>query len=342
MIVHKVDHKKYDQPQLADFESPLTAEVESFLRGHITTNRQHKFSRSGRFVEHPVAAPSFQGMSEIMLADPTQFVAQSRQMASRLFDVVKDDQRISTSDLVICSFMEGEPPRRWLALFKMDPEDGFVSERELVPGGVRYILRRVPDVLPAVELQKCAFILPQTRAEELGYDLRVLDQQAARYGASRLVASFFIKNYLECEVNLNARDRTLTFVNESSRWIDRQEGIWEKDEIDRFKRLAFEFLEADTLDVTAFSNSAIAQPDDQDDYLEWVVERGLDELAFEPDLEIRVKYTEYIWFLGDYGLKVRISPEGIEDGGILTIDRDEHLNLYRITINTIRWDRVAR
>jgi hypothetical protein len=36
-IVHKVDHKRYDQALISDLESPLSSEVRSFLRQHIRT-----------------------------------------------------------------------------------------------------------------------------------------------------------------------------------------------------------------------------------------------------------------------------------------------------------------
>ncbi len=49
MIIHKVDHQKFDVPRLADVESPITPEAESFLLRQIRENREHKYTRTARF-----------------------------------------------------------------------------------------------------------------------------------------------------------------------------------------------------------------------------------------------------------------------------------------------------
>ncbi len=140
----------------------------------------------------------------------------------------------------------------------MDPQDGFTSEWLQTPEGKNLsMLKRIPGVLPSGELQKCAFILPQALREEKGFDLWVLDQQAARYGIRRMVASFFLVDFLQCQVEFDRADLTQAFIYDSQEWVDRKKGQWPDTEINEFKEQVIARMQDKTVDVTAFAQAAI-------------------------------------------------------------------------------------
>lgn len=341
MIIHKVDHRNYDSPQLADLESPISEEVSSFLRQHIAGSLEHKFTRTAVF-DNPVNTDFiFQDACDALLNNPEQFVSQSQSISNHLFKTILGDKRISPSDLVICTFMQGDLSSKWLAILKMDPKDGFVGERETTNGLIRYVLRRVPDVLPTGELQKCAFILPNNLRASRKYDLTVLDQQAARYGARRMVASFFIKDYLQCKVGLNKKDKTEVFVYGSHQWINQLEDNWMEEDVERFKQRITTSIQDNVVDLTDFAQAVISEPDDQEDYLQFMRDKeGLEELTFEPDPEARRRLAKYTWFEGDNGLQIRIETDAI--GSNKTLDPGEpgkrdSTGLKIITIKTTNW-----
>jgi hypothetical protein len=265
MIVHKVDHRSYDKPQLSDLEPPITEEVGSFLRQHIVSNREHKYTRTAHFVSMDTGRTSLCTICNILLDHPGQFVPQSQEIARRLFQTM--DKRVSPGDIVLCTFVEGSDDSKWLALLKMDPEDGFIGEREEINGQVRYVLRRVPNVLPRGELQKCAFVLPPNLREKRGYDLKVLDQQAARYGARRMVASFFVTDFLQCKVGLDPADITRAFVYGSYEWLEKKRDQWSEQDIERFKSRVTGCLQDRIVDLTSLAAAVIPAPDEQDEYL---------------------------------------------------------------------------
>jgi nucleoid-associated protein YejK len=343
MIVHKVDHRNYDTPQLSDLESPVSEEVASFLRQHIVSNQEHKYARSAAFTDPPEGQPALRHMCDELIGDPSKFVAQSQAIASHLFQTVRGDKRVSPGDLVICTFTEGDDDSRWLALLKMDPADGFVGEREVIDGQVRIVLRRVPDVLPTGELQKCAFILPHKLREERGYDLRVLDQQAARFGARRLVASFFVTSFLQCKIGLNRKDKTLTFLYGSYEWAGQKKAQWSAEDTERFRRRAAVSIQDNVVDVTDFAQAIIPEPEEQEEYLEFMRDQGLEDLTFESDPDERRRLTQYRWFEGDHGLQVRIEAEAaIGPDSILHYEKDEGTNTWTITIRTTRWEETFK
>jgi hypothetical protein len=343
MIVHKVDHKNYDAPLLSDLESPITDEVGSFLRQHIASNREHMRARTAQFLKPSDGVEATCTLCDDILTNPDSFVQRSQEIATSLFRTMSGDGRISPGDLVVCTFVDGDGNDwEWLALLKMDPEDGFVGERELVDGQIRVVLRRVPDVLPTGELQKCAFILPPDLREERGHDLIVLDQQAARYGMRRLVASFFLKNFLQCKVGFEKEDQTHTFIYQSRAWVSQKEATWPTEDVVYFKQRTIDAVQAHVVDVTAFAQEVIKDPDEQDEYLAHMRREGLEELTFEPDPAERMRWTEFAWFRGDDGLQVRIKSEAIGEDKTLHWELDGATNTYFVTIRTANWERFLR
>jgi len=343
MIVHKVDHKNYDAPLLSDLESPITDEVGSFVRQHIASNREHKRARTAQFLEPSDDVETTCVLCDDILANPDSFVQRSKEIATRLFQTMTGDGRISAGDLVVCTFVEGgDNDSNWLALLKMDPEDGFVGEREEVNGQIRVVLRRVPEILPSGELQKCAFILPPNLREERGYDLIILDQQVARYGMRRLVASFFLKDFLRCKVGFEKEDQTHTFIYQSRAWISQMKATWPIEDIIYFKGRTIKAVQAHVVDVTAFAQEVIQDPDEQDEYLAHMRREGLEELTFEPDPAERKRWTEYAWFRGDDGLWVRIKSEAVGEDKTLHWVFDEPTNTYIVTIRTTNWERFLK
>jgi nucleoid-associated protein YejK len=347
MIVHKVDHNNYDQAQLSDVESPISDEVASFLRQHIISNREHKYSRSAVFQDEKVSGKSFKDICDTLLQHSQQFVDQSQVIAERLFNAMKKDKRtshfISPGDLVVCTFSEGgDNNPQWLALLKMDPEDGFVGERITLPDGkIQTVLRRVPNVLPTGELQKCAFILPEVLRKP-GLDLKVLDQQATRYGVSRLVASFFLIDFLQCKVEVKPFDQTQSFIYGSQEWVDRKKDQWPESDFNRFKERTTTKVYDEQVDLTEFAKEVIPLEKEQDDYLDFMKRKGIEDLTFKPDPEIRSRLTRYIWFEGDNGLRIRIEAEAIGEGKTLYPVFEKDVNSWMITINTATWKRRIR
>lgn len=338
MIVHKVDHKNYDAPLLSDLESPFTGEVERFVTRHIASNRQHKRARTARFTEAPTRQGTACALCYQILADPGSFVGLSRRLATRLFNSMAGDMRISPGDLVVCTFTdEDEAESEWLALLKMDPQDGFVGERQEVGGQVRVVLRRVREVLPAGELQKCCFVLPAHLRQARGYDLIVLDQQAARYWMRRLVASFFLEDFLRCEVGFESTEKTRTFIYQSHNWVSQREGVWPDQDVAYFKRRIIESAQARQVDAAALAQETIADAAEQDEYLEYLRGSGLDELTFEPDPAETQSWAQFAWYKGDDDLQVRIRRDAVGEGRTLDKTFDEATNTHVVTIRTTNW-----
>lgn len=336
LIVHRVDHKGSDQPLLSELESPITNEVRDFLSEHISNNREHGLARNGIFQEAPDGEMDIKGVCDDLLTTPASFIERSQDIARHLFESVKNDQRISTGDLVICTFLEGRSQASWLALLKMDAQDSFVGHPEEVHGQVRIVLQLVKDVLPVAELQKCAFILP-SRLRSARRDLIVLDQQTARYGARRVVASFFSTAFLQCRVQLNQLETTKTFYLSSFDWLEGKRQLWPQQEVRRFEDAVRNSLQAQEINVPVIAQAAIRQPADRDEYIDHVKQKlEVEELAglvFEPDPTYQQR-IDYVQFEGDAGLKIKIRADQIGPNRMLQEEFDEATNTHNIVIRS--------
>ncbi len=342
LVVHGVDHWSATKPLLSDLESPLTEEVDSFLRQHISTHREHKRARTARFLEPP-GAQSFAALCDGLLSGTQSFVQLSQEVARKLFDVMEGDDRISPGTLVLCTFVDAaSEDGEWLGLFKLDPEDGFMGEPEAVDGQTRIVLQPVSGVVPTGKIQKCALVLPERLRQREGHDLIVLDQQVGRYGITKQVASFFLTRFLECEIGYQNADRTRQFVLLSQEWIVSKRGSWSTQRTAEFERKVLEAIRADVVDVAAFAEAMLSDPEDHAGYLEHLKEKGLHEFTFESDPDERRRWTQFVSFKGDDGLELKVKLAALEEGRLVSHRFDEATNTNIITIRTTNWEQVLK
>lgn len=342
LIVHKVDHKKRSSPQLAGRRTPTNAEVESFLKRHIENNIGNKNTRTARFTPSEGADVVLRDVCYELLQGEGQFVASSQQIASHLFRTVKDDKRISPSELVICTYSNavgnGAAGPRHLALLKMDPSEGFTTKEEEVEGVVRYVLEQVPEVLPITDLQKCAFVLP--KQDEKTHDLHVLDQQISTFRQGKAAASFFTRDFLQCEVNYNAADRTRIYHRSSLDYAARkeEEGAWSTSQSELFRERINDSLRDDRVDLEALTNRSIEDEGERREYLQDMEDRGLDPVL-EPDPNVSERVTKHRTFVGDDDLKLRIGADAYEKR--VSVEEDEVTGIKTVTIKTERWKETS-
>ena len=343
LIVHKVDHKERSAPQLAGRRTPTNADVESFLKRHIKNNISSKNTRTARFTPPEGTDVVLRKVCYSLLQEEDQFVPSSQQIASHLFAAVENDRRISPSELVICTYSSsksnGSTAARHVAILKMDPSEGFTTKEEVMEGGaVRYVLEQVPEVLPITDLQKCAFVLPHQNEEE--YDLQVLDQQISTFRQGKAAASFFTRDFLQCEVNYNAADRTKIYHRESLAYAAQkeEEGAWSADQSELFRERINDSLRDDRVDIVALANRTIDDEEERQEYLQNLGSQGLD-TVLDPDPDVSKRVTQHRTFVGDHDLKLRISADAYENR--VEVEKDEVTGEKIVTIRTDQWEETS-
>ncbi|NTU75538.1 MAG: nucleoid-associated protein [Anaerolineaceae bacterium] len=343
MIVHSVDHldkvEEHFISQLSELESPITPEVNDFVVGHIRAGREHRYTRSAYFTPTPPGSISLDARVTSFLNDPANFVEESREIALALYKASggKIAKSITPGDLVVATFLDSEDPQAlWAALLKMEHTDGFVGHHTEQNGKRLTLLERVSDVLPSGDLQKCAFILPLSKRQD-HLHLKVLDQQAGRYGITRPVATFFLTNFLQCAVADHPADQAGIFIYASQEWVDKKKDIWSEADISHFIQQAAASLENPSVDVVGFANALIPISDEQVEYVTFMRQKGLTNLVFTPDPAVREKLTHFVWFEGDADLRLRILSDAVGQGKTLEADKNSNTGLWTVKIKTQSW-----
>jgi hypothetical protein len=340
VIVHSVDRSQ-TEADLTDLESQPTKEVREFLEKNITLNSEHKRARKAQFVggENEIAK-----IYDDMVSNPANFEDCSKDIARLLHTAMKRGKgSIRPGDLVVCLYMDNKSGLQNLALLKMEPENGFFIQKVEENKKTRVVFNLVRDIFPTKELQKCAFIVPGKLRKKLKYDLIVLDQQTARFGSRRPVASFFQTGFLSCKTDLNSKEQTSLFINQSRNWIEQNKVAIPSGDVERFIQQVNVIADANEVDVDAFAEAVLSNPSDQDAYIDHLKENGLENLKFTPDPKELENWTGYSWFSGDDALEVRIRTDAIGKDRTLYAAKDPNdPNVTVVTIRTINWDPILK
>jgi len=213
MIVHVIDPHGHSGPDLSETVIPLATspELADYVATHIKNSHHDESARAARFTS---VADDVGRVCGALLDGSMDVVSGSQRLATRLFDIVRKDNRIAPGDLAVCVYRDGADPRsaRYLSLIKIDPSRGFRQMARTDQDGKRYFSFEIAtDVMPSVRerLQKGAFIRAPEPASD--YDMLVLDRQIGPdRGGSSQVARFFLHEFLAAEYAFDARTLTET------------------------------------------------------------------------------------------------------------------------------------
>jgi hypothetical protein len=195
---------------LSEAEPPLASGVADFLAGHVDQGLRDPQAKAANFVVHGKDRVS--GLCGRLLAPRARLVEISRQLATRLYDVMEGDGRISDGTLAVLlsDATDGDGNRqRFVALLKLDPSDGFRTVEDTDADG-RHVLRieLESEILPTVRerVQKCAFVHIANPSAE--YEMLLVDRQRGRQRELDVVSRFFVSDFLGAEFVLDPAERT--------------------------------------------------------------------------------------------------------------------------------------
>jgi nucleoid-associated protein YejK len=333
-IVHRIDPRQLNAPMLSSAPILLSTETNRFLRNLINVNQGHKYAQNAIFIKTEEGINPLQNTANELLSNSTMFVPHSQEIARQLFGAMQYDMRITPGDLIICTYDEGEE-KHWLALMKIAPQEGYMAELQSGDNQLHIAFRRIGQIVLTGEAQKSAFIADINTRKSLGYDLRVLDLQTTGYGMRRQVASYFVHDFLHCEVGLNRREKTSAFILGSYEWLIKKQSEWPQKDLERFRERVLQVVQNNLIDLSEFAEGVIIDPSERDEYLEYMLkQQRLDELTFEPDPSARDQLTRFTEIVADDGIRIRVPTRILEKGEIIQISAQDAIGQHTITIRT--------
>ncbi len=313
------------------------------LKSSIKTYYEHKYIYDGEFISSS-KDDSIRKYSEEIIEHPNEFAEKSKEIARRLFKVMKEGSRtksISVGDLMICLCKEKPESEYCLALLKMDPKDSFVDSVININGKKFIKIEKKANVIPTGVLQKFAYIYPcekETGEKKKGenYGLKVLDFQQRRVGEFSPIASFF-STFLGCKILMNPQQLTLAAIQIFSQIMEKMRSKLGDIQTDNFLDELFKALQQGFFDAVVLVDKSIPKKEDAKTILE-AIKKKLPTLVFKPEMPKGMMLTSKTVFFGECGLKVEINSDCVGSDNVLNYEWNQDKTECIVTIKTSYWE----
>lgn len=207
-VIHILDNNS-EEPVLNEYRLELGEETYNFLLRHVERCIKDEELKYAMFCGEDNGVKK--AASEF-LEGHASFLDTSKEMARMLFNLMKEDASIPSSDLAVVSFTTEYGPM--LGIVKMDYVKNYTHSINFIEDKIG--INIVPELtgLPASagRIQKCAFIKPYDA--DSSYELLMIDRQPR----AKENVSYFKDKYLNCSIIENNRDKTKKLMNTIEEW----------------------------------------------------------------------------------------------------------------------------
>lgn len=207
-VLHVLDTNS-DEPILNNYMMELTEERYKFILSHIERvlkdeNLKYASFKSKNTIIKEVSQDYLNGRIDLNIA--------SKEIVKGLFEIMKDNESISSCDLLVVSFNTEYGPM--LGILKMDYVKQYTHKIDIVDNNIGIGLIPVITGLSASKkVQKAAFIRPIRDGQD--YDLLVFDKKPVTDTDG---VNYFLDNFLGCSLIENDRDLTRNFMSAVEMW----------------------------------------------------------------------------------------------------------------------------
>lgn len=307
-VIHVLD-REAEEPLLNDYELDINEDIHDFLQRHLVKCLGDDDSRKGRFKD---GRNIIKEVSIRMVQDPSYFLEGSQEIARQLFRAMKTNSSISSTDLVICLYFDGE--MEYIAILKMDYTVSFIHDIELVEDKFKISIKKQDISLPGTgqKIQKAAFITGYDGAFE--HDLVILDNQISAKNAEEPVAQFFLQTFLDAELMMDNKAYTKLFKSEAENWIQSKlkEGETQVEAVRDF--VNYSIRQEDEIDIQEFGERVFQDRQElKEDFVNNMKEKGFVEERFEVDREWVDRKLSKIRLKTDSNIEITLDYEDFSD-----------------------------
>lgn len=307
-IIHVLD-KNADAPIFTDYEQEIMEDVHEFLEKHILKALEDEDNRKAKFrAGTTVVKDACQSIFE----DEEQFVEASKVIANQLFKAMKQNNQVSSADLVVCLYEAQE--HNYIGILKMDYKKSFIHNVEFLDDKLKISIMPQAIGLPNMgqRLQKCAFIKEIDDTED--FDLILLDKQTFKGEDEGEVAQFFSSQFLNCEIIVDSRDKTKLFRQITEKWTRKNL----KDDIQKAQEVREEVAASlkneIEIDVEKFAIDVLGKDVDlQQNFIQQLSQEGLTHPQFDIDKNWVEKRMKRRILKTDTGIEIKAGFEDFDD-----------------------------
>jgi len=271
-IIHVLDNNA-DEPILNEYALDLDEEKYSFLLKHIQKCLKDEELKYGVF---NIGINIVKDLSQEYLNGENNLLVVSKELAKRMFALMRSMGSIPSCDLVIVSFSTEFGPI--LGIFKMDYIKNYVHTIEFVDNKLGIDIISQVTGLPgsSQRIQKYAFLKPIRKENK--FDLMVIDKKSKVKENEENNSNYFINDFLGCSIIENERDVTKNFVKAAEKFT--QNNFAENADQAEVVRSTIKrkLREEDNIDVIELSEQIFPENNDnKEKFVEFIAEQGISE-----------------------------------------------------------------
>lgn len=298
-IVHVLDRNS-ENPILNDFEGKVSLEIDKFFRKTIKSISKDTDLRKAVFNNYEDNI--VRQCSEQMIYDEKSFIQNSREIASYLFEAMKNNDEITSCDLAIVMYTVKD--EKYIAIIKLDYKGLIHHDIALVDNKFNVSINKNESALSNSKPKQVALIGAHGLNDE--YQLRVLDKQYENMG----VESKFIKKFLDIEKIADDSYKTKEFIKVTNKVLEVCCGNEPKKLEDIKSLMNYMLKENSVFDMDRFMGNM--DEDKQNGLKEYLEEKELYK-DFNIDKKVVEKALKNRTIKTDSGFKISARLEEFED-----------------------------
>lgn len=319
-IVHVLDRNS-ESPILNDFEGKVSLEIDKFFQKTIKGIIKDTDLRKAVFKNYEENIVRQCG--EQMIYDEKSFIQNSREIASYLFDVMKNNDEITSCDLAIVMYTVKD--EKYIAIIKLDYKGLIHHSIDFIDNKFNVSINKNESTLSNSKPKQAALIGAHGLNDE--YQLRVLDKQYENMG----VESKFVKKFLDIEKIIDDSYKTKEFINSTNKVLECAYGSNPKRLEDMKSLMNYMLKENSVFDVERFINNA--DKESQNGLKEYLEEKELYK-DFNIDKKVVEKALKRRTIKTDNGFKISANLVEFEDPMKYSLRQNEN-GTYDIVIKNI-------
>ena len=275
-VVH-VLNKDSDVPILNEFEGKISHSIDKLIQTQVGKIFKSDLLRKAKFNNY--SSNVVRNCCEAIIHDENTFLANSKEIASYLFEIMKINANISNCDLLVS--LINHKDEKYVAILKLDYKNLYNHQINFEDEKINIqMLENEIAISSSTMIKQAAIVRVNSLNDE--YDLLVLCKESESEGKD----TKFISEFLDVRKVIDDRYKTKMFEALSKYWINNNVPDMKLAEDIRGIR-NYMLKEHSVMDINKFINTALKDTGLETDFREYVEEKELSE-----DFNINKKYIE--------------------------------------------------
>ncbi len=300
IVIHGVNNMA-DEPEIADREEILSEGLKFFFEEHIRTCIKSSSTLTAKFKHSDSTVAS---CTAALIERPEDFVEQSKVIGLWFAHNMGKSGQLQTF-LAVVAFSDPDTDERYLALLKLDPVRAFVRSGE---GKSFEAIQIMPE--PGKALGRFAIV--RAFDDENRYDALYRNYSSSKDEDPEL-AGMWLEGFLEADDVPTPRHMTQLVVKETERWISQNEDMVQEEAAGALRGAVRTMAQSEEMDVEAIATATIPEPEQRENYIKRLLDKGLPDTTFEPDRVWAERSARKITYMCDDGVQISGPSDVIDE-----------------------------